>query len=474
MMRLVFWAGLIVIPGLLAGCGGGGGSSNSTPKLRPFADNLLAVTSPGTPVTGQLYASSPDNQPISYEIQTKPSDGTVSLASGGSYTYTPDSGFQGSDTFTFQAKTSNGTSDAATATIVVNGQPPQVSAFGAPVYVTAGGPAKATVKVRLRNPPNGQATVDYTTVDGTAKAGTDYTATSGTLTFGPGTMSQTVTVPLSDTVEQGYRYFRVRLANPSSNVQLAADSAVVLLRYRPEPLNDTATTGCGNDTNGNPLNPQTCPQSGFPQQDGDLGRDRANYEGTLAKVGNGEFGYDFTRLGHDGQPLFNQQANFNTDPWSCVRDNWTGLEWEVPTPVANAGLFDTSYVYTWYNPDSSTNGGSAGDQGGGPNKMDTHQFVQAANQFGLCGHSDWRLPSAAELRNLVNMAASALGSSSAQISPIPTLEPYGYWTSTPDPQHPGRAVVISMSYGYDSFLPKDGGASPSGGAYVILVRGGGN
>ena len=38
--------------------------------------------------------------------------------------------------------------------------------------------------------------VNYTTVDGTAKAGTDYTAESGKLTFASGVTMQTVAVPI--------------------------------------------------------------------------------------------------------------------------------------------------------------------------------------------------------------------------------------------------------------------------------------
>ena len=41
-------------------------------------------------------------------------------------------------------------------------------------------------------------TVDYATSDGTATAGADYTATSGTLTFVPGDVSETVSVPVLD------------------------------------------------------------------------------------------------------------------------------------------------------------------------------------------------------------------------------------------------------------------------------------
>ena len=60
-----------------------------------------------------------------------------------------------------------------------------------------------------------ESTVDWATHDGTAVAGTDYEASSGTVTFEPGVLAQTVTVPLTDNdVIDGSRTFEVRLSNP--------------------------------------------------------------------------------------------------------------------------------------------------------------------------------------------------------------------------------------------------------------------
>lgn len=473
-MRIVsgLCAILFVLP--LAGCGGSGGSAS--PQKIPFAVNAYATTSPDVAVSGQLYASSPDNSSITFAVTQSPAHGTLNLnKASGAYTYTPNSGYTGNDTFTFDAITANGTSANATGTIDVNPNPPSVSAFGEPVYVHNGGPASVGIVVRLSNPPNGQATVDYSTVDGSAMAGTDYTTESGTLTFGPGALSQTVTIPLSGVGEQGYRYFYVRLANPSSNIKLGHGTAAVVLRYWPEPLNDTGITGCATATNGSPTAGNTCPQAGYPSQDGDLGRDRANYQGALAKVGTGVAGYDFTKIGYDGVPLFNQNASYSVDPWACVRDNWTGLEWEVPSQAAGGGLFDAAYTYTWYDPTPGENGGSSGVSRGGPYDMDTYHFVQLANQYGLCGHSDWRLPTAADLRNLIDIGVGAsvgtAGSNTSEIPAIPTLQSAGYWTSTPDPQNPDRVVVISQGRSYDSLVPKDGSTTGYG-YYTILVRGG--
>lgn len=480
MYRITSGLTVCVLAAVLAGCGGGRSGSSYKFNPQPYAVNAYAITSQGSPVTDQLHASSIGNLPLTFQVATQPAHGNVTInADSGTYTYTPDSGYSGLDSFTYTAASANGTSAAATATVVVDQDVALVSAFGTPVYVHGGQPTSVDVDVRLSNPPNGQATVDYTTVDGTAKAGTDYTTTSGTLTFGPGVTDQTVTIPLSGVSHQTYRYFKVRIGNPSNTLQIGNGAATVLLRYWPEPLNDTGVTGCATDSNGDPVNPDTCPQADYPNQDADRGRDRASYEGALAKVGYGDysynFGFDFTKIGFDGQPLFNQSANYNVDPWACVRDNWTGLEWEVATPAQSktAGLYDSGYIYSWYDPDSSTNGGQPGKANGGPYKLDTYHYVQAVNQSNLCGHSDWRLPTASELRNLFNLAANAFnGRSAAGLVSLPNIQLGGYWTATSDPVYPSRAVVISSTYGYDSFLPKNGSTGYGGGYFLILVRGG--
>ncbi|MDN5864026.1 MAG: DUF1566 domain-containing protein [Gammaproteobacteria bacterium] len=455
---------------LLSGCGGssgGGAAPKPSTVAKPFAVTAFFVTSPGTPVTGQLHASNIKNLPMTYKITEPPEHGTASLGNNsGILTYSPDSGFTGFDALIYKAYSAGTSSDPAVVTIHVNPDPPTISALGSPVYVHDGGPSSVDITVRLSNSPNGQATVAYTTVDGTAKAGTDYTSASGSLTFGPGVLSQTVTIALSGVSHQTARYFYLKLSNPSSNLTMGDNLAAALMRYYPVPLNDTGVTGCATLVNGNPANPNSCPAAGYPAQDAEIGRTSEASNGTLVQVGSGVFGYDFTGLGFDGEPVFVRTLNSTTydqNPWACVRDNWTGLVWEVPRRVAGAGLYDTSYVYSWYNPDSNSNGGDPGKANGGFYELDTYHFVQKVNEAALCGFTDWRLPSAAELRNLMNFGA--IGGLSKPLQAIPTLEPAGYWTSTPG-DLPSRATVISALYGYDSFLPKNTLH------YVILVRGG--
>ena len=69
--------------------------------------------------------------------------------------------------------------------------------------------------VRRGGERTSEVTVDYTTVDGTAKAGQDYTAQSGTLTFpANGTTIRLVTVEyLDDAATEGNETFRLQLSN---------------------------------------------------------------------------------------------------------------------------------------------------------------------------------------------------------------------------------------------------------------------
>ena len=58
--------------------------------------------------------------------------------------------------------------------------------------------------------------VDYTTQDGTARAGQDYTATSGTLDFNSGDRFQTITVPIiDDSVPDDGETFTIKFSNVS-------------------------------------------------------------------------------------------------------------------------------------------------------------------------------------------------------------------------------------------------------------------
>ncbi len=71
-------------------------------------------------------------------------------------------------------------------------------------------------------------TVNYTTVNGSAKAGTDYTQESGTLTFPAGETAQNIAVPIKDH-SGATRSFSVTLSSPSSNATIATGTDTITI-----------------------------------------------------------------------------------------------------------------------------------------------------------------------------------------------------------------------------------------------------
>jgi outer membrane biosynthesis protein TonB len=84
------------------------------------------------------------------------------------------------------------------------------------VTVTEGdsGAKNAVFTVALSASSASPVTVDFATVDGSAKAPDDYAAASGTLTFAPGELSKRVTVAVAgDTLDEPHETYSVELAN---------------------------------------------------------------------------------------------------------------------------------------------------------------------------------------------------------------------------------------------------------------------
>ena len=96
----------------------------------PVARSGTLSTNENVAASGQLAASDPDAaQQLSYYVVLPPSHGSLVLnAATGAYTYTPDSGYSGSDVFTFAAKDAFNASNTA----VININVAQTSNFGAP------------------------------------------------------------------------------------------------------------------------------------------------------------------------------------------------------------------------------------------------------------------------------------------------------------------------------------------------------
>ncbi len=91
----------------------------------PTANNDSANTNEDTPLNvgapGVLgNDTDPEGDPLSAILVSSPSNGSLTLNSNGSFTYTPNTNFNGSDSFTYTANDGTSDSNVATVTIAVN------------------------------------------------------------------------------------------------------------------------------------------------------------------------------------------------------------------------------------------------------------------------------------------------------------------------------------------------------------------
>ena len=193
--------------------------------------------------------------------------------------------------------------------------------------------------------------------------------------------------------------------------------------------------------------------AGFPGQDAEFGRDVTHNDDS-----DGHAGFSFTKLDANGNDLPASAAS-----WSCVRDNVTGLIWEVKTD--DGGLRDKDNTYSWYNPDPSTNGGSAGTPDGGSCAggidCDTHSFAAAVNAQGLCGANDWQVPGRLQL---MSIASSDRVTPAIEAMYFPNASSGWYWMRSP------YAVNASWAWGVDFTHGNMGTPEKGEGNFVRLVR----
>jgi len=100
-----------------------GGTTTTSANQAPIAVDDSATIQQNTSVTIPLLAndSDPDGGALSVVNLTQPNSGTVSLNPDNTVVYTPNAGFSGTDTFTYQASDGSLNSAAATVTVTVQG-----------------------------------------------------------------------------------------------------------------------------------------------------------------------------------------------------------------------------------------------------------------------------------------------------------------------------------------------------------------
>jgi VCBS repeat-containing protein len=96
-------------------------SVNDVPVAADDAYSTSEDTQLAIPVPGVLGNDSDvDGDPLAALLNTGPAHGSLALAADGSFVYTPDANFNGSDSFTYRAGDGSANSNVATVTITVN------------------------------------------------------------------------------------------------------------------------------------------------------------------------------------------------------------------------------------------------------------------------------------------------------------------------------------------------------------------
>ncbi|MBV5308526.1 DUF1566 domain-containing protein, partial [Chromatium okenii] len=181
-------------------------------------------------------------------------------------------------------------------------------------------------------------------------------------------------------------------------------------------LNDTGITTCSNATkNGLP-----CPVAGFPGQDAEFGSN----------------GFDFTKLDAAGNDLPATATNH-----TCVRDNVTGLIWQVK-------LSDSTFTF---------------DQ--------TAAYAETVNSTGLCGFKDWRMPN---IKELMGIADYSRYSPAIDTNYFPGTPSSGFWSGSPDANYSSNAWSVDFGYGNPGgdYYGRADKHNRSNALLVRLVRGG--
>lgn len=295
---------------------------------------------------------------------------------------------------------SNAYIDRASADGIILDSEPLVD-FEAPVHEVTEGVVggQASLALRLSKPAVAAISVDYETRVATAGAaiGSDFGARQGTVVFGPGEEFAEFVVPIvDDGVAENDETFEVVLSNPDGG-SLADPQGVLTVTILDDDgplsvsgINDSALRFCA-DASAALL---ACPQPGYPLQDAEAGPDALASDDT-----DGGRAFAFTKLDASGNEL-----PVSSTTYSCLRDDVTKMVWEMKNNDSSSLHYQNS-TYTWRNTSGVGDGGDPGVANGGScagSDCDTEAFVSAVNGAGLCGYTDWRLPTAQEAYDLAS------------------------------------------------------------------------
>lgn len=197
-------------------------------------------------------------------------------------------------------------------------------------------------------------------------------------------------------------------------------------------LNDTGIIWAGDYPSNNNID---CNSNMTVLQDCNIGRDS---NGATNDNTDGHAGFNFTKLDSNGQSLSSTALN-----WTCVKDNVTGLVWEVKTN--DSGIHDKINTYQW--------GGLTAIGRDHPNRLGEYydswnNLVQESNDNNFCGFSNWRVPNIKELSSIIN---KNIVNPAIDENFFPNTVSDWYWSSAPIAGDEDIAWFLYFNNGYESF-----------------------
>lgn len=160
-----------------------------------------------------------DNHTLTATQVTGPSDGSLTLNTNGSFSYTPDADFYGSDSFTYRASDGQGGSDTATVAITVNPVNDNPAAV-------AGGPYAANEGASVTLDASGSSDIDNTAGQLTYEWDLDGNDTFETTGVAPSFSAATLDGPTQRTV-------KLRVRDSQAGLSVVSTAQVNVLNVAP-------------------------------------------------------------------------------------------------------------------------------------------------------------------------------------------------------------------------------------------------
>jgi hypothetical protein len=167
-----------------------------------------------------------DSPTLTAVLVSTTSNGALTLNANGSFSYTPQAGFSGTDSFTYRAN--DGIANGNVTTVTINVNEGGALAFSSATYNVNENGGTASITITRTGGSAGTATVLFSTSNGTATA-SDYTPVSTTVTFTDGDVSETVNITINDDLlNEGNETVNLTLSNAGGTGQLGSPAAATL------------------------------------------------------------------------------------------------------------------------------------------------------------------------------------------------------------------------------------------------------